>query len=155
MPPGEERNEIVKVLAEIPAGSQKSSPSKAATPNAAAPSTSAQVSGTITVDPKLKASVDPNAALFVIARPAGGAGGPPLAVKKIDKPTFPLTYSLSQENVMMQGTPFTGKINITVRLDKDGNAVTRGPGDLSGEYKKNPAEVGAKNVDIVLDQIAP
>ena len=155
MPPGEERNEIVKVLAEIPADSQKSSPSKAATTNAAAPSTSAQVSGTISVDPKLKASVDPNAALFIIARPAGGAGGPPLAVKKIDKPIFPLSYSLSQENVMMQGTPFTGKINITVRLDKDGNAVTRGPGDLSGEYKKNPAEVGVKNVDIVLDQIAP
>ncbi len=155
MPPGEERNEIVKVLAEIPADSQKSSPSKAATTNAAAPSTSAQISGTITVDPKLRASVDTNAALFIIARPAGGAGGPPLAVRKIDKPTFPLTYSLSQENVMMQGTPFTGKINVTVRLDKDGNAVTRGPGDLSGEYKKNPAEVGAKNVDIVLDQIAP
>lgn len=151
MPPGEERNEIVKVLAEIPASSQKPSPSKAATTNAAAPSTSAQISGTITVDPKLKANIDPNAALFIIARP-GGAGGPPLAVRKIDKPTFPLTYSLSQENVMMQGTPFTGKINITVRLDKDGNAVTRGAGDMSGDYKKNPAEVGAKNVDIVIDQ---
>ena len=88
---------------------------------------SAQISGKITIDPKLKANVDPNAALFIIARPAGGAGGPPLAVKKIDKPTFPLTYSLSQENVMMQGTPFTGKINITVRLDKDGNPVTRDP----------------------------
>ena len=153
MPPGEERNEIVKVLAEIPAGSQKSSPGKAVPPNALAPSTSAQVSGTITVDPKLKASVDPSAALFIIARPAGGTGGPPLAVKKIDKPIFPLAYSLSQENVMMQGTPFTGKITISVRLDKDGNAITRAPGDLTGEYKKNPAEVGMKNVDIVLDQV--
>jgi hypothetical protein len=53
---------------------------------------------------------------------------------------------------MMQGTPFTGKINITVRLDKDGNPTTHGGGDMTGEHKKNPAEVGAKNADIVIDQ---
>ena len=103
--------------------------------------------------PKLKDKIDPQAALFIIARPAGGPGGPPLAVKKIDKPTFPLQYSLSQENVMMQGTPFTGKINLTVRLDKDGNPTSRGAGDMTGEYKKNPAEVGVKNADIVIDQL--
>ena len=153
MPPGDERNEIAKVLGEIPGNSQTSAPVIAATTTAAAPSTSAQISGTITIDPKLKASVDPNAALFIIARPAGGAGGPPLAVKKIDKPTFPLSYSLSQENVMLQGTPFTGKITLSVRLDKDANPVTRTPGDLTGDYKKNPVEVGTKNVDIVLDQV--
>jgi hypothetical protein len=101
----------------------------------------------------VKAKLDPNAALFIIARAAGGPGGPPLAVKKIDKPTFPLNYSLSQENVMMQGTPFSGKINISVRLDKDGNPATRGAGDLTGEYKKNPAEVGTKNADVTLDQV--
>jgi hypothetical protein len=38
-------------------------------------------------------------------------------------------------------------------LDKDGNPTTRGAGDLTGEYKKNPAEVGAKNADVVLDQL--
>ena len=102
---------------------------------------------------RLKANIDPQAALFIIARPAGSPGGPPLAVKKIDKPKFPLQYSLSQENVMMQGTPFTGKINITVRLDKDGNPTSRGAGDMTGEYKKNPAEVGVKNADIVIDQL--
>jgi hypothetical protein len=45
-------------------------------------------------------------------------------------------------------------VSIAVRLDKDGNAMTREAGDLTGEYKKNPVEVGAKNVDIVLDQLA-
>jgi cytochrome c-type biogenesis protein CcmH len=154
VPPGDERNEIAKVIAEIPVsgglGNRSAAPEK--TPAAASPSSS-QISGKITVDPKLKASLDPNAALFIIARPAGVAGGAPLAVKKIDTPAFPLSYSLSQENVMMQGTPFTGKINITVRVDKDGNPATRGAGDLTGDYKKNPAEVGAKNVDIVIDQV--
>ena len=154
VPPGEERNQIAKVLAEIPTGAGEKKPTAAPAPSASAPqASSAQISGKINIDPKLKASIDPNAALFIIARPAGGAGGPPLAVKKIDKPVFPLTYSSSQENVMMQGMPFTGKINLAVRLDKDSNPVTRGPGDMTGDYKKNPAEVGTKNVDIVIDQL--
>lgn len=149
VPPGEERNEIAKVLAEIPAavpGEKKQAP---------APAGSAQVSGKITIDPKLQAKIDPNAALFIIARSAGTAGGPPLAVKKIEQPVFPLSYSLGQENVMMQGMPFAGKINITARLDKDNNPTTRGPGDLSGDSRNNPVEVGAKNVDVVLNQINP
>jgi len=151
VPPGEERNEVAKVLGEIPATGGAPKPTSALAP-AAAPS-GQTISGKITIDAKLKDQIDPQAALFIIARPATGAGGAPLAVKKLDKPTFPLNYSLSQENVMMQGTPFTGKINITARLDKDGNAATRGAGDLTGEYKKNPAEVGAKNADVVLDQL--
>lgn len=155
VPPGEERNEIVKVLAEIPATGGMANGAKATEKTtAAASSSSAQISGKITIDAKLKASIDPNAALFIIAHPAGGAGGPPLAVKKIDRPTFPLDYTLSQENVMMQGIPFTGKINLTVRLDKDGNPVTRTPGDMTGGYQKNPVDVGAKKVDVVIDQLA-
>ena len=151
IPPGEERNEIIKVLAEIPASGTPSQKTAVA-PTTASPGQT--ISGEITIDAKLKDKIDPQAALFIIARPAGGAGGPPLAVKKIDKPTFPLSYSLGQENVMMQGTPFAGKINITVRLDKDGNAMTREAGNLVGDYKKNPVEVGSQNVDIILDQLA-
>ena len=150
MPPGDERNEIIKVLAEMPAGATPQL-DKAASPKS--PST-AKISGTISIDPKLKSAVDPNAALFVIARAAGAAAGPPLAVKKIDKPVFPVTYSLEPENVMLQGTPFTGKVNLSVRLDKDGNPVTRAAGDGTGEYRKNPVEVGTAKADIVLDQVA-
>ena len=150
VPPGQDRNEITKVLAEIPATGRAAQSVK----TAAAPAGQA-ISGTITIDDKIKAKLDANAALFIIARPAGGPGGPPLAVKKIDKPNFPLKYTLSQENVMMQGTPLSGKVNITVRLDKDGNPTTRSAGDLTGEYKNNPAEVGAKSADVVLDQVLP
>jgi cytochrome c-type biogenesis protein CcmH len=152
MPPGEERNEVTKVLAEMPASGTPPEKTAAAAPKAA---TSGQtVSGEITVDAKLKDKIDRQAALFLIARQAGGGAGPPLAVKKIDKPAFPLSYSLGQENVMMQGMPFTGKINISARLDKDGNAMTREAGNLLGDHKKNPVDVGSQNVDIVLDQVA-
>ena len=149
VPPGEERDEIIKVLAEIPAAG--SAPATSA-PSAVAVAAQS-ISGKITVEAKLKDKIDPQAALFIIARSASGAGGPPLAVKKIDRPTFPLDYSLSQENVMMQGMPFSGKLNISVRLDKDGNPTTRGAGDLTGEYRKNPAEPGTKNVDIAIDHM--
>lgn len=146
MPPGIERNEVAKVLAEIPAGGA---------PAANAPAASGKIAGTITIYSKVKADVGPNAALFIIARRPGGAAGPPLAVSKIDKPSFPLSYSLGQENVMIQGTPFAGKIDISARLDQDGNAMTREAGNVLGEYRKNPIEVGSQNVDIVLDQLAP
>jgi len=157
VPPGEDHEVIVKVLAEIPAAGQK--PKMTAKPAAAAAASSSsaaagQITGRITIDPKIKAAIDPQAVLFVIARPAAGGGGPPLAVKKIDRPSFPLSYSLGAENVMMQGMPFTGKINVTARLDQDGNAATRTAGDIAGDYKKNPVEVGSTNVDIVLDQVA-
>ena len=150
MPPGQERGEVEKILAEIPQTGQKApktQPTAAATTN-----TGQQISGKITIDPKLKGNADSQAVLFIIARPAGGGGGPPLAVKKIEQPVFPLSYALGSENVMMQGMPFAGKVNISVRLDKDGNPTTRQPGDLTGETKI-PVDVGAKNIDIVLDQM--
>jgi len=151
MPAGAERGEVEKILAEMPQVGQKPRQQTAGP----ATSTNQQITGKISIDPKLKGNVDSQAALFIIARPSGVDKGPPLAVKKIDHPVFPLSYSVGPENVMMQGVPFTGSVTITVRLDKDGNPTTRQPGDLSGDYKKNPVAVGSKNVDIVLDQIAP
>lgn len=154
VPPGEERNEVVKVLADIPTtGGTPGRSTGGDKSTAAASSSSAQISGKITIDPKLKANVDSQATLFIIARPANAAKGPPMAVKKIDYPVFPLSYSLAAENVMMQGIPFRGSVAVIARLDKDGNPTTRQPGDLTGDYKKNPVAVGSQNIDIVLDQV--
>jgi hypothetical protein len=149
MPEGAERNEVTKMLAEI---SEKAPGAKHAG-NAGAPSR-AVVSGKITLDEKLKSRLDADATLFIIARRADAAAGPPIAVKKIDRPHFPLAYSLGQENVMMQGTALPEKISLGARLDKDGNAMTREAGNITGEYSKNPVNAGSTNVDIVLDQIA-
>lgn len=152
MPAGAERAEVEKILAEMAQGGPEPRPQvKTGSP---ASSSNQQIGGRISIDPKLRANVDPQATLFIIARPVGAAKGPPLAVKKIDHPVFPLPYSLGPENVMMQGTPFAGQVNLTAHLDKDGNPTTRQPGDLTGDYKKNPAAVGANNIDIVLDRVA-
>jgi hypothetical protein len=138
---------VEKVIQEMPQSEGKPQAT------AAAPS-GQQITGRISIDPKLKGNVDSQAILFIIARPSDTDKGPPLAVKKIDRPVFPLSYSLGAENVMMQGVPFTGSVMITARLDKDGNPTTRQPGDLTGDYKKNPVAVGSKNIDIVLEQVA-
>ena len=146
IPPGEDRAEIEKIIASFPppgsdAGQVPASPS---------PDSKQTVSGKITLGPKVK-GMNSKATLFIIARPAGSGGGPPLAVKKIDQPVFPLSYVIGAENVMMQGTPFTGKINLSVRLDQDGNPTTRTAGDLTGNYQA-PIDIGARNIDIVIDQ---
>jgi cytochrome c-type biogenesis protein CcmH len=153
IPAGDERVEVEKILAEMAQGAPK--PERPLEPATSSTSMPRQIGGSISIDPKLQANVDSQATLFIIARPFDAAKGPPLAVKKIDRPIFPISYSLGPENVMMQGVPFTGKVTITARLDKDGNPTTRQPGDITGDYKKNPAVVGAKNVDIVLDQLVP
>jgi cytochrome c-type biogenesis protein CcmH len=153
VPPGQEHSEIAKVLAEIPASGSPSLKAADIAPKASA--SGKTIAGKITVAPKLKDEIDGRAALFIIVRQAGGSAGPPLAVKKIDKPTFPLHYSIGPENVMMQGTAFAGKLTITARLDKDGNAMTREAGNLLGDYKMNPVDAGSQNVDLVLDQLAP
>jgi tetratricopeptide (TPR) repeat protein len=147
LPPGKERIEVQKTIDELTSRQATPEKSKQSVTNLS------RIEGTISVDPNLKAKLDSGDALFIIVRSANSAKGPPLAVKKIDRPVFPLSYSLGPENMMTSGIPFSGKVNISVRLDKDGNAITREPGSLMGTYEKNPVEIGTQGVDIILDEV--
>ncbi len=111
------------------------------------------ISGTITIDPKLTRLVAPTDVLFITARvPApGGAPGRMLAAKRMDALTFPLTYTLTPQDVMMGGA-FQGKVNIIARIKKSGSAGPPEPGDLEGQYAKNPATVGDQHADIVINK---
>lgn len=150
MPPGSEKDEIQKTIAEIDARRSKEKETRKKTRAAAA---RARIRGTISIDPKLRAEADGRAVLFIIARAANTPGGPPLAVHKIERPAFPLSYTVGPENVMVAGRPFSGKVLVSARLDKDGNPMTNEPGSLTGEYQKNPVEVGSEKVDIIIDRI--
>jgi len=153
MPPGPEKEEVDKTIAQIAQGGNVKTPTaKPAPPSAqSAPAAGEKIEGVVDLDPKLKSKIDGQAVLFIIARSTSGAGGPPLAVKRIASPKFPVAYSLSAQDVMMQGTPFSGKVFLSARLDKDGNPTTKEPGNLAGDYKKNPVDVGSKKIDIVLE----
>jgi hypothetical protein len=117
-----------------------------ATPDAAS---GEPIEGTITVAPELKGKASAGDTLFIIARK--GTSGPPLAAKKLSVSHFPLKYTLGPENVMMQGMPWEGELQIIVRVDKDGNATTKSPGDIMGTSKQL-VKVGSKDADITLDQ---
>lgn len=89
----------------------------------------------------------PSAVLFLIAR--GGGGGPPLAVRKLPAGPFPVEFEIGPEHVMIPGTPFSGPIQLTARLDADGDAMTRSESDLesAGIPGLEPGDAG---VELVL-----
>jgi hypothetical protein len=52
---------------------------------------------------------------------------------------------------MIQAMPFAGPVELTARIDGDGNATSRSPGDLTGTAPGGPVQPGATGVVIVLD----
>jgi cytochrome c-type biogenesis protein CcmH len=86
------------------------------------------------------------ATLFLAARSPGG--GPPMAVKRIAAPKFPLEFELSQKDAMMGG-PFSGDVQLSAHLSQTGDAMARSPGDLLGTVK---TKVGDSHVVVKLDQ---
>ncbi|RMG16562.1 MAG: hypothetical protein D6729_10605 [Deltaproteobacteria bacterium] len=109
------------------------------------------VQGTITLGEAQKDSA-PVGVLFIMARmPAQGEmRGPPILVKKVNMPKFPYPFELTTADVMMQGMPVPEKLVVQVRLDQDGDAISRTPGDLYGEAK-GLVDKGATGVQVVLD----
>lgn len=107
------------------------------------------VRGRVSVAPEFASRVPAGAVLFIIARRA--AVGPPLAVKRVRDPRLPLEFSLGPEDRMIQTMPFEGPLQLSARLDGDGNAMSREPGDLLGALP-GPVEPGDQGVEIVIDR---
>jgi hypothetical protein len=120
---------------------------------AAAPDPSRSISGTITLPQARKGNVAKGDTIFIIARRAGGPPGPGsmLAVKKVQAGDFPMPFTIGAENAMIPGIPFDGAVSITVRVDKDGDAMTRRKGDVLGQA--NDVKVGGHDVTIPLDTV--
>ncbi len=74
-----------------------------------------------------------------------------MAVIRIPSPSFPLQFEIGPQNVMIPSMRFQGEIEITARVDGDGNAMTKLRGDLSGQTG-TPESPGATGVRIVLDR---
>jgi cytochrome c-type biogenesis protein CcmH/NrfG len=109
----------------------------------------ATISGTLRLAAEPSPPIPAGAVLFIIA---GSGTGPPVAVKRIRGPQFPLDYNLGMEDVMLHGRAFTGTVNVSVRLQATGMIGPVQPGDLVGRYPGNPVAVGATGVDIMLEQ---
>lgn len=118
---------------------------------AAAASGAAPISGQILLADGLAGARPDGGVLFVIARPQGARGGPPLAVLRIPDPSFPLDFTIGPENVMIPSMRFEGAISLSARLDADGNAMTRGAGDISSDTKE-PLSPGTNGVELLLSE---
>lgn len=108
------------------------------------------IQGTIDIAPEFTDRIPDGATLFVIVR--AGDIGPPTAVKRIESPKFPFEFSVGPDDRMIRALPFAGPLQLTARLDADGNAGTREPGDLQGRYP-DPVDPGARSLKISLDEL--
>ncbi len=114
------------------------------------PAAAFSLRGTVRLSPTLKAAWPAGSPVFVIARAA--AGGPPFAVRRYDGVTAPFAYALGPDDVMMAGTNAPKTLVVSVRVDQDGDAMTRQAGDLEGGPS---APVSAKgSVDVTVDRPA-
>ena len=122
---------------------------EAATPRSAPPPAAAAPGASIRGSVRLAGGVEQvgTGVLFVIAR--GPAGGPPLAVKRLSADLLPVDFAIGPGDVMLQGRPFAGPIQLSARLDRDGDPLSRGAGDLVAE-SVGPLEPGATGVVLEL-----
>jgi hypothetical protein len=112
------------------------------------PERGASLSGTIRLAPG--AGPPAGGVLYVIARQGSQIAGAPFAVKRMDVSSFPIAYVLTVGDTMSPDALFSGPVSVAARMDADGNASTKGPEDLVGEFPRNPATVGDAGVDITL-----
>ena len=109
------------------------------------------IGGKIVLPAARRGDVKKGDTMFLIARRAGGMPGPPLAVQRLQAGDFPMAFSLSGRDSMVPGVPFEGELTITLRVDKDGDAMTRRKGDVFGQIAK--AKVGSQDLVLSLDTL--
>jgi hypothetical protein len=118
----------------------------------AVPEPSRMITGTIVLPAPRKRDVPKDAVVFIIARRADGPPpGMMLAVQKHPVGDFPMPFALSGRDAMVPNTPFEGVVNLTVRIDKDGDGLTRKKGDLFGQA--NGIKVGSQNITVSVDMV--
>ncbi len=118
--------------------------------------TDPKVGGMVSLKSTLSKNLTKNGVLYIFAKQAGPDSGPndrtpPVAVIKIDRPSFPQAFVLTQKNVMIAGSPFTGPFHVVARYSPNGDAM-RSSGALEGMDPKFPSvDLGNKNLKIELN----
>ena len=112
---------------------------------------SGSIDGRIELGADLAGKANAGDAIYVVARNA--ATGSIIAVSRVVAPEkFPVPFSLSGQDVMHTQTALTGKVKVEARLDKDGDAMTKNPGDVVAEAT-DLVRVPAKDVVLTLNKV--
>jgi hypothetical protein len=102
------------------------------------------IAGTISLAPRLKAN--PADVLYVMAK----KGTATLAVKRVEKPSFPFPFEISGGDAMMAGGSFEGPVDVVARLSRTGDAIPA-KGDLEGVARN--VKVPSTAVKLTIDTI--
>ncbi len=136
-----------------PDSAPESAPESAPAAPTSAPAAPAgqEITGTLSFAPDRLPANPERGSIFLIARRADAAVGPPLAVVRMDGAPGPLPFTIGPANLMVGGA-FDQPVLLTARWDEDGNAMTKGPNDVEGTCAANPVAPGARDVVIVMDK---
>ena len=97
-------------------------------------------------------TIPANAVLFVIIRPEGAGGGPPLGARRINQPQFPVSVTLTDGDSMMSQRPISSSpgLQVQARLSLSGQ-----PTPSAGDWQSSPAKAsigGGEITTLVVDQ---
>jgi len=139
-----------------PAPPIPTAPGTPAQPAAAAPATApgATIAGRISLAPALKKDVTPNDVVYLTARrmpDTPGTRGSLVAVKRFMARDLPIPFTLSEADMMFKNGNFEGLLQLTVRVDKDGDPMTHKKGDLYGLLDN--VKVGSSAVDVKVTDV--
>jgi len=100
----------------------------------------------------LMADMPPASVLYVVIRGSGPAVGPPLGVRRINNPTFPVNMTVTDQDSMMQQRKISSEtqLHLQARLSLSGS-----PAASPGDWQSTPQVVDLSSdapVELVLDQ---
>jgi cytochrome c-type biogenesis protein CcmH len=116
------------------------------------------VRGTVRLAPALKAQLDPQATLFIVARALNDQGqpsGPPLAVLRGQAGQLPWAFVLDDRHAMspqhrLSALPDPHALQVVARITRSGQAAAQ-PGDLQGQI--SPVHRDGSSIDLVIDHV--
>ena len=107
-----------------------------------------KVSGTITIASNLqRRAPEINSVLFIIAKNRGGI---PVAVRRVVNPQFPVSFTLTPEDLIVPQPASGEPLILEVEMNTHGNVGSPVRGDLEGQHP-GPVNSGS-HVDIVIDR---
>lgn len=113
------------------------------------------IRGLLKLHPKAADRAKAGTAIFLTVKQADASGAPtgtPLAVDKLTWTGKDLPFELTEGQAMIAGTQLTGDVVISARYDQDGDAISKQPGDITGQLR---VKVPSENANLYLDTILP
>ena len=106
----------------------------------------------ITAADGAQAALDQGAVLYIVIRSAGPAMGPPLGVRRVANPSFPLEISVTDGDSMMQERLISSETNVQFQARV---SLTGSPTAQAGDWQSTSETVelaGAARVVLNIDK---